>query len=294
MLELFPIPPVSSRASWLSAARVRRARRALRDSARRLLRADPPRGGPGPTRAAGRRSRVLRDEGVPERRAPPTSPRGRDRRRRRVRRRARVRSRSRSRATSSSCTGTTRTSSVSRRGREGASPRRPGRADEAELAIAAGVEHVLVRVTLGVDADTHEAIVTGHHGSKFGLPPAQARALVADALGRGLDVRSGSTSTSARSSRTSPRRRRSAVSPSSRRRAATLSAGRHESSTSEVVSGFIIPRRTSPRRPRLRPPQRRPRARRSSQRVCPGPLSGSSPDGVSSAAPASRSTASVP
>ena len=60
--------------------------------------------------------------------------------------------------------------------------------DEAELAIAAGVEHVLVRVTLGVDADTHEAIVTGHHGSKFGLPPAQARALVADALGRGLDV----------------------------------------------------------------------------------------------------------
>jgi diaminopimelate decarboxylase len=60
--------------------------------------------------------------------------------------------------------------------------------DEAELAIAAGVEHVLVRVTLGVDADTHEAIVTGHHGSKFGLPPAQARALVADAIGRGLDV----------------------------------------------------------------------------------------------------------
>ena len=60
--------------------------------------------------------------------------------------------------------------------------------DEAELAIAAGVEHVLVRVTLGVDADTHEAIVTGHHGSKFGLPPAQARSLVADALGRGLDV----------------------------------------------------------------------------------------------------------
>ena len=60
--------------------------------------------------------------------------------------------------------------------------------DEAELAAAAGVEHVLVRVTLGVDADTHEAVVTGHHGSKFGLPPAEARALVADALGRSLDV----------------------------------------------------------------------------------------------------------
>ena len=60
--------------------------------------------------------------------------------------------------------------------------------DEAELAAAAGVERVLVRVTLGVDADTHEAIRTGHHGSKFGLPPDQAVALLADALGRGLDV----------------------------------------------------------------------------------------------------------
>jgi diaminopimelate decarboxylase len=60
--------------------------------------------------------------------------------------------------------------------------------DEAALAAAAGVERALVRVTLGVDADTHEAIRTGHHGSKFGLPPDQARALAADALERGLDV----------------------------------------------------------------------------------------------------------
>ncbi len=60
--------------------------------------------------------------------------------------------------------------------------------DEAGLAAAAGVEQVLVRVTLGVDADTHEAIVTGHHGSKFGLPPEQAQALIAAALERGLDV----------------------------------------------------------------------------------------------------------
>ena len=60
--------------------------------------------------------------------------------------------------------------------------------DEAELAARAGVERVLVRVTLGVDADTHEAIRTGHHGSKFGLPPDQARALVADALDRELEV----------------------------------------------------------------------------------------------------------
>jgi diaminopimelate decarboxylase len=60
--------------------------------------------------------------------------------------------------------------------------------DEAALADAAGVTEALVRVTLGVDADTHEAIRTGHHGSKFGLPPDQARTVVADALDRGLDV----------------------------------------------------------------------------------------------------------
>lgn len=60
--------------------------------------------------------------------------------------------------------------------------------DEAAVAAEAGVRRVLVRVTLGVDADTHEAIRTGHHGSKFGLPPAQARLLIQDALARGLDV----------------------------------------------------------------------------------------------------------
>ena len=61
-------------------------------------------------------------------------------------------------------------------------------ADEAGLAAAAGVARVLVRITLGVDADTHEAIRTGHHGSKFGLPPTQARTVVAEALDLGLDV----------------------------------------------------------------------------------------------------------
>ena len=60
--------------------------------------------------------------------------------------------------------------------------------DEAPLAAKAGVQRVLVRVTLGVDADTHEAIRTGHHGSKFGLPPERAEELVADALIQGLDV----------------------------------------------------------------------------------------------------------
>jgi len=60
--------------------------------------------------------------------------------------------------------------------------------DEAELAADAGVEQALVRVTLGVDADTHEAITTGHHGSKFGLPPDEAREVIADARARGLEV----------------------------------------------------------------------------------------------------------
>jgi diaminopimelate decarboxylase len=60
--------------------------------------------------------------------------------------------------------------------------------DEVELAAAAGIGRVLVRVTLGVDADTHEAIVTGHHGSKFGLPPAEAEAAISDALERALQV----------------------------------------------------------------------------------------------------------
>jgi diaminopimelate decarboxylase len=61
--------------------------------------------------------------------------------------------------------------------------------DEVERAAGAGVRRVLMRVTPGIDADTHAAIRTAHHGSKFGLPPEQA--LEALALGRdaGLDVR---------------------------------------------------------------------------------------------------------
>jgi len=47
-------------------------------------------------------------------------------------------------------------------------------AREIERARAAGVGRSLVRVTPGIDADTHEKIRTGHHGSKFGLPPDDA------------------------------------------------------------------------------------------------------------------------
>jgi diaminopimelate decarboxylase len=60
--------------------------------------------------------------------------------------------------------------------------------DEAERAAAAGVRRALVRVTLGVEADTHEAIQTGHHGSKFGLPPDVALRTIEHSVALGLDV----------------------------------------------------------------------------------------------------------
>jgi diaminopimelate decarboxylase len=59
---------------------------------------------------------------------------------------------------------------------------------EGARAAAAGVRVVLVRVTPGVEADTHVAIRTGHHGSKFGLPPGEVAAAVEEALVAGLDV----------------------------------------------------------------------------------------------------------
>jgi diaminopimelate decarboxylase len=59
---------------------------------------------------------------------------------------------------------------------------------EAERAAAAGVRRVLVRVTPGVEADTHEAIRTGHHGSKFGLPPEDVPAALVEARETGLEA----------------------------------------------------------------------------------------------------------
>jgi diaminopimelate decarboxylase len=60
--------------------------------------------------------------------------------------------------------------------------------DEAGRAAAAGVERVLVRLTPGVDAHTHESIRTAHDESKFGLPPERALQVVRDARHLGLDV----------------------------------------------------------------------------------------------------------
>jgi diaminopimelate decarboxylase len=60
--------------------------------------------------------------------------------------------------------------------------------DEPARAAAAGVERVLVRLTPGVDAHTHQAIRTAHDESKFGLPPERALQVIEDARARGLDV----------------------------------------------------------------------------------------------------------
>ena len=60
--------------------------------------------------------------------------------------------------------------------------------DEVERAAAAGISRVLVRVTPGIDADTHPAIRTAHHGSKFGLSPDAALQAIRQARERGLDV----------------------------------------------------------------------------------------------------------
>jgi diaminopimelate decarboxylase len=46
--------------------------------------------------------------------------------------------------------------------------------EEIDRAGNAGVTRTLIRVTPGIEADTHESVRTGHHGSKFGLPPDDA------------------------------------------------------------------------------------------------------------------------
>jgi diaminopimelate decarboxylase len=60
--------------------------------------------------------------------------------------------------------------------------------DELERVAGSGVRRVLVRVTPGIDAETHDAIKTGHHGSKFGLPPPQAREALRRSQESGLDA----------------------------------------------------------------------------------------------------------
>ncbi len=60
--------------------------------------------------------------------------------------------------------------------------------DEPARAAEAGVRRVLDRVTPGDEAEPHEAIRTGHRGSKFGLDADDALAAVRDAAAAGLEV----------------------------------------------------------------------------------------------------------
>jgi diaminopimelate decarboxylase len=60
--------------------------------------------------------------------------------------------------------------------------------DEVERAARAGVQRILVRVTPGVEADTHPAIRTAHEGSKFGLPPDDALDAIERARASGLET----------------------------------------------------------------------------------------------------------
>jgi diaminopimelate decarboxylase len=60
--------------------------------------------------------------------------------------------------------------------------------DEVRRAATAGVKRALVRVTPGIEADTHRAIRTAHHGSKFGLPPAHALKAIAEAREAGIEL----------------------------------------------------------------------------------------------------------
>jgi diaminopimelate decarboxylase len=73
----------------------------------------------------------------------------------------------------------------------------PAEAERLEALVPRGRrQRVLLRVTPGVDADTHAAILTGQAGSKFGMPPAAAQEVAARAWERlevaGLHVHIGS------------------------------------------------------------------------------------------------------
>jgi diaminopimelate decarboxylase len=60
--------------------------------------------------------------------------------------------------------------------------------DDVGGAARAEARRALVRVTPGIDADTHWAIATGHHGSKFGLPPEDALAALRRCGDAGLEA----------------------------------------------------------------------------------------------------------
>src|SRR5581483_3431117 len=61
-------------------------------------------------------------------------------------------------------------------------------ADEVDRAAAAGVRRVLLRLTPGIEADTHRSIQTAHASSKFGLPLESAAVALDRARERGLEL----------------------------------------------------------------------------------------------------------
>ena len=104
-------------------------------------------------------------------------------------RRARVRTaRRRARANGSSSTATTSPTTSSALQLPPARSSSLDALDEVARAQAAGVATVLIRVTPGIEAETHEAIQTAHAESKFGLVADDAVAAVRDARSAGLDV----------------------------------------------------------------------------------------------------------
>ena len=108
--------------------------------------------------------------------------------------------------------------------------------------IAAPVE-VMIRVTPGVVADTHAAILTGHAGSKFGFSLSDApRAIERLRAARPGPTCAASTSTSARSSSTSRRGgSRSRRSPPSATSAPTTSAAGSPSRTRQIAGRRPLP-----------------------------------------------------
>jgi diaminopimelate decarboxylase len=60
--------------------------------------------------------------------------------------------------------------------------------EEAARAASAGASTTLIRVTPGVEADTHRSIQTAHAQSKFGVAPGDTPTAVRSALAAGLDV----------------------------------------------------------------------------------------------------------
>ena len=109
--------------------------------------------------------------------------------------------------------------------------------DEPARAQAAGVATVLIRVTPGIEAETHRAIQTAHPESKFGLVADDAVAAVRDARSPRGSTSPACMSTSARSSRGAPKAcSRSSGWPTSRSTAGQSSTGHRACSTSAAAS----------------------------------------------------------